>query len=303
MTDTTTRPESEAADTKAKPTIELVTDRRTFPTLDEAGAALAAIAQEASDFDSVKILAPAASFTDEGEFVPEADEWTAPTHEIMLAPLSTKAKKNADGKVTTPARLIGLVLAPIPTLEAVMADEKARAAAEDVWRKEMNHRAVRKLRTAENVLAAVVEMPLSLESYTTSQTGGGTSALAAFDDYWLPYSQAMATKVPKWAARFPGGKGKAHIRAAIENAARAAALYPELESYGKQGESLFARLLRAITAKAESEGKDVALLKQWAETRDSQTFEISDEGTLDEEALDDLFADFADEDEGEESGE
>lgn len=286
-------------ETNGKPTIELVTDRRTFATLEEAGAALASIAQDSSDFDSVKLLAPGARIDEEGAFIPEAPEWTSPTHEIMLAPLTTKAKKNAEGKTVTPARLIGLVLCPIPTAEAVFDDEKGRETLIEVWRKEMNHRAVRKLRTAENVEAAVVEMPLSLESYVTSQTGGGASGLAAFDDFWLPYSQAMAEKVPQWAARFPGGKGKAHIRSAIENAAKAAALYPELESYGKNGESLFARLLAAITKKAEASGKDVALLRQWADTRDSQTYDPTSETTVDSEALDDLFADLA-EDESDE---
>lgn len=300
MTNTTT---AQPEHTTGKPTIELVTDRRTFATLEEAGAALASIAQDSTDFDSVKLLAPASRIDEEGAFIPEAPEWTAPTHEIMLAPLTTKAKKDAAGKITTPARLIGLVLCPIPTAEAVFEDEKGRATLLDVWRKEMNHRAVRKLRNAENVEAATVEMPLSLESFVTSQTGGGSSGLAAFDDFWLPYSQAMAEKVPQWAARFPGGKGKAHIRSAIENAAKAAALYPELESYGKNGESLFARLLAAITKKAESAGKDVALLRQWADTRNAQTYDPASESTVDAADLDDLFADMVDDEDVDESGE
>jgi hypothetical protein len=301
MTDTTapaTTPDGESA---GKPTIELVKDRRVFADLETAGAALASIAQDSNDFASVKLLCPGATFTEEGEFVPEAPEWTAETHEIMLAPLTTKAVKDKAGKVTKPASLTGLVLCPIPTAAAVFADDTHRNALLEVWQKEMNHRAVRKLRNAENPETAVAEMPLSLESFCTSQAGGGVSAIAAFDDHWLPFSQAMAQKVPQWAARFPGGKGKAHIRAAIENAAKAAALYPELESYGKSGESLFARILKAIIAKATREGQDTALLAKWLETRDQMEYDATTEATLDNEALDDLFADFAPEAEGDES--
>lgn len=289
MTDTTTQ----AAQTTV-PTVELVKERRVFATLALAGVALGAIAAAASDFDSVTIVAPGASFSDEGEFVPTAPEWTAESHEIMLAPLATKTEKDKDGNVTKPARLIALVLCPIPTVDAVSLDEKGLDTLKEVWRKEMNHRAVRKLRNAENVMAASSEMPLSLESFVTSQEAG-PSGLAAFDDHWLVYSQALAKKLPTiWGARFPGGKGKAAIRGAVENAAKAAALFPELESFGKDGASLFERLLKGVINAATNAGQDVTLLNAWLETRDAQTYDAKadESGDMD---LDALFSDMADE--------
>lgn len=291
-----------ADDSKPKATIDLVPERRTFPTLEAAGTALAAIAGQATDWDSVQIVAPGASFNDEGEFVPEAPEWTADTHEIMLAPLATKAKKDADGKVTTPARLIALVFTPIPTLDALTTDDKGLIMVQEVMRKELNHRAVRKLRTAENVLAAASEMPLSIESFAESQAGGGTSGLVAFDDHWLTYSQALAkhkTVGAVWGARFPGGKGKAAIRSAIENRAKALALFPELEAFGPEGkeQSLFVRLLQGVLKAATDKGQDTTLLQAWLDTRDQQTYEPGSEAPA-EVDFDSLFDDMAPEEEG-----
>lgn len=299
--------DSKADDSKPKPTIELVPERRVFANLEAAGVALGAIAAAASDWDSVTIVAPGASFNDESEFVPEAPEWTAETHEIMLAPLATKAVKDKDGNVTKPAKLIALVFTPIPTLDALTTDDKGLVMVAEVIRKELNHRAVRKLRTAENVLAAASEMPLSIESFATSQAGGGTSGLAAFDDHWLTYSQALAkhkTVGAVWGARFPGGKGKAAIRSAIENKAKAEALFPELESFGPEGkeQSLFVRLLQGVLKAATDAGQDTTLLQAWLDTRDQQTYEPGDE-TAAEVDFDSLFDDMApaesDEDEGE----
>jgi hypothetical protein len=291
---------------KPKLTIDLVPERRTFATLELAGAALAAIAEQSSDFDSVTIVAPGASFNDEGEFVPEAPEWTAETHEIMLAPLATKAVKAAAdgpngvkaGDVIKPAKLIALVFTPIPTLDALTTDDKGLAMVAEVIRKELNHRAVRKLRTAENVLAAASEMPLSIESFATAQTGGA-SGLAAFDDHWLLYSQALAkhkTVGPVWGARFPGGKGKPAIRAAIENAAKAKALFPELEAFGPEGKetSLFVRLLQGVIKAATEAGQDTTLLQAWLDTRDQQTYEPGSEAAQSDDLdFDTLFDDMA----------
>ncbi len=282
-----------------KPTVELVTSRRVFANLELAGTALAAIAAAASDFDSVTFVTPGASFVD-GEFVPEAPEWTAETHEIMLAPLATKTEKNAAGEVTKPARLIALVFCPIPTVDAVSADDKGLTALTEVWRKEMNHRAVRKLRGAENVMAASSEMPISLESFVTSQEGG-PSGLAAFDDHWLLYSQVLAKKAPAWGARFPGGKGKAAIRGAIENSAKAKALFPELEAFGPKEESLFVRLLKGTIGAATKAGQDVTLLQAWLDTRDAQTYDAQEAATGDLD-LDSLFADMGEDEATTEEG-
>lgn len=302
MNDTTTT-QTEAATPAAeakKATLDLVPDRRIFADLAAAGVALAAIAEQASDFANVQIVAPGATFDAEGNFVPEAAEWTADSHEIMLAPLATKAVKDSDGKVTKPARLIALVLSPIPTLDALTADDKGLAMVAEVIRKELNHRAVRKLRTAENVLAAATEMPLSIESFATSQAGGTATGLVAFDEHWLLYSQALAKKVPAWAARFPGGKGKAAIRGAVENAAKAQALFPELESFGEAG-SLFVRLLQGVINKATAASQDTTLLQAWLDTRDQQTYDAATDAA---EAVDfdALFDDMGSESEAEAEG-
>lgn len=280
-TNTTSKPEAEAP---AKKTIaELLPSRRTFPTLEAAGAALAAIAAEAADFESVPLLAPGAGFNEEGDFIPIAPEWTSPTHEIMLTTLGTKAVRDKDKNVIKPAVTLGLVFCPIPTTAAALADPKGADELNEIWRKEMNHRAVRKLRGAENMTAAVAEMPLTLDSYVTSQSGGGTSGLAPFEKYFKDYSETLASKVPAYNKRFPKGAGKAAIRAAMENAALAAALYEELEKAG-----LFAKLLGAIINRAKAEGMDTTLLQAWLDTREQQTYEVAAIELDDEE---DLFAD------------
>lgn len=292
-----------AAASTLKPTVELVTGRRVFATLALAGVALGAIAAAATDFDSIPLVTPGASLDEEGAFVPEAPEWTAETHEIMLAPLATKAVKNAAGEITKPAKLIALVFCPIPTVDAASTDDAGIIALNEVWRKEMNHRAVRKLRNSENVQAAASEMPLSLESFVTAQDSG-PSGLEAFDDHWLTVSQVLAKQVPAWAARFPGGKGKASIRGAVENAAKATALFGELEAFGTPAQSLFARLLQTTVKLATKAGQDVTLLNAWLETRNAQTYdqsaEVTDTGSLDG-MFDDLLAEpdeVADESEG-----
>lgn len=291
MNDTTTQPNGTAVDTR-KPTVELVTGRRVFATLALAGVALGAIAASATDFDSIPLVTPGATFDAEGAFIPEAPEWTADSHEIMLTPLGTKAVKNAAGEVTKPAKLIALVFCPIPTVDAASMDIAGLAALNEVWRKEMNHRAVRKLRNAENVQAAATEMPLSLESFVTAQDSG-PSGLDAFDDHWLTVSTVLAKQVPAWAARFPGGKGKAAIRGAVENAAKAKAMFGELEAFGNPSQSLFVRLLQTTIKLATKAGQDVALLNAWLTSRDAQTFDVSaevtDTGTLDG-MFDDLLA-------------
>lgn len=286
MTNTTT---TTAA---AKTIADLLPTRRTFKTLDEAGVALAAIASEAADFESVPLLAPGAGFNEEGDFIPTAPEWTAESHEIMLTTLGTKAKKDKDGNTVKAAQTLGLVFCPIPTVAAALADTKGAEELLEIWRKEMNHRAVRKLRAAENMTAAVAEMPLTLDSFVTSQSGGGTSGLAPFEKYFKTYSETLASKVPAYNKRFPKGNGKAAIRAAMENAALAAALYEELEAAG-----LFAKLLGAIINRAKAEGMDTTLLQAWLDTRESQTYEVAAIELDDEE---DLFADLmGDEDEDE----
>jgi hypothetical protein len=223
----------------------------------------------------------------------------------MLAPLATKAQTDGKGTVTKPARLIALGFTPIPSLEGLLDDERGEEMVREVIRKELNHRAVRKLRTAENVLAMASEMPLSIESFAVSQSGGGVAGLVAFDDHWLLYSSTLA-KHPAvgavWGSRFPGGKGKAAIRGAIENAARARALFPELEAFGPEGkeESLFVRLLQAVIKKAESQGQDTSLLRAWLDTRDQQTYEAGEElpGYVNLDSLfDDMGSTDADEDE------
>jgi hypothetical protein len=250
----------------------------------------------------VPIVSPGASFDAEGAFIPEAPEWTAETHEIMLAPLATKAVKDKDGNVTKPAKLLALVFSPIPTLDALTTDDKGLSMVAEVIRKELNHRSVRKLRTAENLMAAATEMPLSIESFAESQTGAGSTGLVAFDDHWLVYSQALAKKVPAWSARFPGGKGKAAIRSAIENAAKASALFPELEAFGEPAQSLFVRLLQGVIKAATEAGQDTALLSAWLDTRDQQTYDPSAEAATDLD-LDSLFDDMATEADDAEEGE
>ena len=288
MNDTTTQTNGTPVDSR-KPTVELVTGRRVFATLALAGVALGAIAAASTDFDSIPLVTPGASFDETGAFIPEAPEWTADSHEIMLAPLATKAVKAADGTVTKPAKLIALVFCPIPTVDAASADDAGLLALNEVWRKEMNHRAVRKLRNSENVQAAASEMPLSLESFVTAQDSG-PSGLEAFDDHWLTVSQVLAKQVPAWAARFPGGKGKASIRGAVENAAKAAALFGELEAFGKPAQSLFVRLLQTTVKLATKAGQDVTLLDAWLKTRDAQTYDQTAEAT-DTGSLDGMFDD------------
>lgn len=282
MTDTNTTAAAPAAESK-KTLAELLPTRRTFKTLEEAGVALAAIANDAADFESVPLLAPGAGFNDDGDFIPSAPEWTSPTHEIMLTTLGTKAVRDKDKNIVKPAVTLGLVFCPIPTVQAALDDEKAAAELLEIWRKEMNHRAVRKLRSAENMTAAVAEMPLTLDSFVTSQSGGGTSGLAPFEKYFKTYSETLASRVPAYNKRFPKGAGKAAIRAAMENAALARALYEELEAAG-----LFARLLGAIINRARADGMDTTLLQAWLDTREQQTYEVAAIEIDDEE---DLFAD------------
>lgn len=206
-------------------------------------------------------------FTDEGDFDPQA---YTPETEVIVAKLNRKG-----------AGVKALVVAPIPTLEAIMADEAGREWARNILRKELNHVLVRPLREAENVTAVLSEVPTTLEAFITSGRDSTGSALESFDALHKELNEYFKNKFPVWAK---AKLNKSELRKAFESAGYAAEYYPGLES--RASGSFFVAALSVAVKFAKHKGFDSAIFERWLATRDQATFDANaDEGLDDIDSL------------------
>lgn len=296
MADNQTAPATPA---KQKTVLDDMPARRIFDTKESASAYILESMTTYSDLGNYPVVSPVdakreggaiaglgqddnGNFVFDGEIFPDSMR-------VMVAVLTTRGEGVGSSKVKA------IVVAPVPTLEATLADPAGKSWLESRLDTEYNRAAVRVLRdTKDSVtdlsdITVLDQMPRSLSDYVTSSRVGTSTLLEAFEEYWKSIKTALGKLSKSWKlANLP----KREFKNAMSSAAYASQYYPTLEDSalgaGKRG-SLFAIALGAFKAEATKAGKDSTIFDQWLNTRDS--YVIDENAQDDEEADDELSVD------------
>lgn len=253
MTDSTVIAPAATAAPKVLTVANDMVSRRIFANPADAAAYLNSLATTLSDFAETPFAG--AGLDSEGDFDPAV--YTSST-QVMVAKLM-KAK----------AGVKAIVVAPIPTLEALFADESGKAWAEKILQKEFNHVAVRTLREAEDISTVVDQIPTTLDAYVSSTRDGGTGIMVTFDELYKAINATLASKVPVWAkAKLP----KNELKKAMESKGYADEYYPQLENRGETKPSLLVMALNLGITAAKQKGLDPTIFQRWLDSRDKKAF-------------------------------
>ncbi len=176
-----------------------------------------------------------------------------------------------------------ILLRPFPTVEQLLADSAGEKMIRSVLEKELNHRAVRPLRTADNLAAVLGEVPASIAAFCSSGRESGGSILGAFNELYAQVHDYVKGKIDRVSrARLI----KAEMKKCLENTSYANHYYTALEEAGD-----FKTLLSCFIALGGKKGIDVTIFESWAATRDEQSFDsvdAEDETLTTEDLLDGL---------------
>lgn len=249
---------------KVKDVLNDMDSRRILPNPTEATAYIAKCMADFPDFGKYPVAAPGVSVSEEGGLVFDPEVYGEGVA-VMVAVLTQRG----DGPNQSTVKAI--VIAPIPTFEAILANPGGNAWAKRILEKELNHVSVRQLRKAENVADAVDSMPKTLEDYITSDRGAG-GILQAYEDLWRPIKNNMGKLSRSWRL---ANLSKKELRRALESAAYALEYYPTLEET-KQG-SLFVFALNGLIVTAKKQGLDPTIFERWLANRDEATIDIKDD--------------------------
>ena len=201
---------------------------------------------------------------------------------VMVAVLTQRGEGAGSSSVKC------ITVSPIPTLEAILADDAGNKWIRKVLSTELNRIAVRILRDKDaNVKDETLldQLPRSLADYVTSNRGGASTLLEAFEEYWKDIKTALGKLSKAWKLQ---NLSKREFKNAMSSTAYASQYYPTLEET-KQG-SLFEFAIRAFVQVSEANGKDSTIFKTWLENRSTFTIEDSDESDEDELSFDNLAA-------------
>jgi len=234
-----------AADSKAK-VKDVLNDmdaRRVLANPDEAIAYIGASIEQFPDFTNYPVAAAGVSEDEDGNLVFDPEVYTDSTN-VMVAVLTQRG----DGPGTSTVKAI--VIAPVPTLDSILANEAAKDWLTKIVHKELNHVAVRQLRKADDIDTVIDSMPKTLDDYISSNREAG-GMLQAFEDLWRPIKNNMAKLSRSWKL---ANLSKKELRRGLESAAYASEYYPTLEET-KQG-SLFVFALNGLIATAKKQGLD-----------------------------------------------
>lgn len=215
----------------------------------------------------------------DGAFV-ETTPWPSIDDESMgcMVVRLTKQEEFKEGDATVKRGVNKAVLVqPVPTLTQLLANDLGKAMVQSVMDKELNHRMVRPVRTADDIQAVLGEMPATLEAYCATTREAGTGGLATFNEYWKSVHDYVADKLERVSiARLR----KNDLKKAFENAAWAEHYFPMLEEKGD-----FVLILSGMITLAQGAEFDTTVLESWLANRDEQTFTGGSDGEG-EEALD-----------------
>src|SRR6478609_5752268 len=253
MTDTTKEAKAtESKEAKAKTVADDMASRRVFANVDSALPYLTKLSEELSDFGDIPVAF--AGGDSDGNFDPAI---YTDSMRVMVAKLS-KSKEGVKA----------IVIAPVPTLESLLATDAGKAWAINILDKEFNHVAVRALREAEDISTVVDQMPTTLEAYISSAREGGAGIMESFNELYKALNATLAAKVPVWAkARF----NKQELKKSFESKGYADEYYPSVENRGEGKDSLFVTALQLAIKTATSKGLDPTIFQGWLETRNGKT--------------------------------
>jgi hypothetical protein len=256
---------SESKAPKVKTVADDMASRRIFPNITEATAYLQAANTEFSDFPKLVESGglAAAGMDEEGDF--DSAIYT-PETAVMVALLRRQGKG-----------VKAIVVAPIPTLDQLLANEGGWQWVDRIIQKELNHVAVRHLREAEDVSTVVDQIPTTLEAYITSSRDGGGGIMETFDELYKNINATLAAKLPVWAKmRFT----KSELKKAMESKGYASEYYSATEDY--KGRSLFVDAINLGILVSKRKGLDPTIFERWLTTRDNKAFTAGDESDEDE---------------------
>jgi hypothetical protein len=286
MTEQTQTAAAPAADSKEKPKTVAVDmpQRRTFDSADAAEEYLSASGERYADFGDQTFAARSLITDDEGNATLDREVYGQLGFETMVSLLRKRGKA---GEVKA------IVVAPIPTLELLLADADgllptlpdtpAAAFVRAIVHKELNHRAVKPLRDAEDVSTVIDQIPTTVDGYISSSrdTGG---LMEPFDELYSDAIKLLAKKVPAFAKR---RFTKPEFRKSCESKGYALATYREIEEAGANG-SLFEFALNMMKKTAEKRGLGTEIFDRWLQTRASKTYDETTQDDAVELDLDDL---------------
>ena len=279
MTEAT--PSAAAPAKKAETVAESMAQRAIFATPDDAAAYLNTSSERFADFDSVPFVAR--GMDDEGNFDP------AVYTDGMRVMVSVLKNRQTDAKgEALPSTVKAIVVTPVPSLDSILANAAAKDWLSGVIDKELNHIAVRALRTADDVSTVADQMPTTLEGYISSKRESG-GIMETFDSLFKSIIAVLAKKSPAWAkARLI----KTELKKAMESKGYATEYYPALEDRGTQP-SLFVMGMQFGQRIAKEQGLDPAIFDRWLATRDAKTLKADAAIAGDDFDLDDLSLDDA----------
>jgi hypothetical protein len=266
-TEANTATAEQTAAAKAKDVLNDMEARRIAPNPTDAIAYLAKCQADFADFGNYPIAAPGITQDENGGLVFDPAVYSDSTN-VMVAKLAER------GEGANSSRVKAIVIAPIPTLDAVMADQAGKDWLTKIMQKELNHVAVRNLRKAEDndqIAEAVESMPKTLTEYISSNREGG-GLIAVYEELWRPIKNSMAKLSKPWRL---ANLSKKEMRRAMESKSYASEYYPTLEET-KQG-SLFEFALKGMIQQAPKLGHDATLLQRWLDNRNEKTIEASDD--------------------------
>lgn len=221
-----------------------------------------------ADFAEQTFATPGIGEDDEGNAVWDPVIYTDST-DVMVAIL----RKQKGG-------VKAIVVAPVPSIDSILADSAGRDWAERILHKELNHVAVRALREAEDVSTVVDQMPVNMTGYIESGRAG-SGILETFNDLYKQINATLAAKLPVWAKY---RLIKTELKKAMESKGYAAEIYAPLEDY--KGDSLFVAAIKMGIAAAKRKGMDPAIFERWLATRDQKVFTTGKPEGEDEDEFD-----------------
>lgn len=270
---TDSAPTGAAAPAKPKTVIENMDSRRMFDSAEDAANYLNKCSEEFSDFANHPQIINGVD--EEGNFDPAIyGEGTR----VMVAVLANRGEK---GK---PSTVKAIVVTPAPSLDSLLADENGRAWLSKIADKELNHVAVRALRTADDVESVQDQMPLSMADYITSSRESSGGIMETFNTLFKGIIATLAAKSPAWAkARLTKGE----LKKSLESKAYAMEFYSKLEDRGDKP-SLFEMALQLGEREAKNQGLDPAIFDKWAKSRNEKTLTAAAADDSEDFDLDDL---------------
>jgi hypothetical protein len=275
------------ADVKEKTVRDDMPAKRYFDSVELAAAALKNDLTVYGDIGDLPVVSPVDSkrnaaglaLDDEGNFVFDAELFPAGMR-VMISTLSTRV----DGDKS---KIKGIVVAPVPSFDAIIADDAGKAWLEKIVGTELQRIAVAGLRdrkvngvletTDIQSIEVLDAMPKTLADFVTSNRGGSSTLLQAFEDNWKSIKAALAQLSPAWKR---ANLSKREFKFGMSSHAYAYQYYPTIEE-NKAG-SLFVMAIQAFTVEAEKTGADTSIFAQWLANRNDTVIDIDAEEDADE---------------------